>query len=184
MALSPDQAQEALRDIAATERRSFEAYGYKAAAPFLILWGLIWIAGYAVSDFAPLLSGKVWLALAVIGSLGSFIIGGRQKGGGKTVRFDWRIAFTWLTGIVFFTALFAIMAPVDGRQMGAIFPLFIGTSYVVLGIWIGMRFVLAGLLIAALTLIGFYYVDQHFALWMAVLGGGTLTATGLWLRSA
>lgn len=184
MPISPDQAQQALRDIAATERRSFEAYGYKAAAPFLILWGLIWVVGYAVADLKPEFSGTVWIALAAVGSIGSFLLGARQSRGSESLKFDWRIAFTWLTGIVFFTALFAIMAPVDGRQMGAIFPLFIGTSYVVLGIWIGMRFVLAGLLIAALTLFGFYYVDQHFALWMAVLGGGTLTATGLWLRSA
>lgn len=42
MPLSRNEAADALRDIAQTERRSSSAYGYKETAPFMFLWGVIW----------------------------------------------------------------------------------------------------------------------------------------------
>ncbi len=50
MPLSREQAEGALRDITQTERRSFSAYGYKSAAPYLLLWGALWIVGYGATD--------------------------------------------------------------------------------------------------------------------------------------
>jgi hypothetical protein len=43
--------------------------------------------------------------------------------------------------------------------------------------------VLAGVVVAALTLIGFFGLPQYFLLWMAVVGGGALILGGFWLRS-
>jgi hypothetical protein len=183
MPISRDQAQDALRDIAQAERRSSSAYGYKSAAPFLILWGLLWIVGYGGTDLWPDRANAIWLGVLIVGTAASTFLGMRIKSNAKP-RFDWRIFATWLAALVFISAMLAVFKPVNGAQVGALIPLLVACSYVVMGIWTGVRLVFAGLIIAALTLGGFFYLPSHFALWMAAVGGGCLIATGLWLRSA
>lgn len=182
MPLSPEQAQDALRDISRTERRSFSAYGYTSAAPFLILWGALWFVGYGGVDLAPTIAGWIWLGVGIVGTVASTLIG--MTSGAKPRPFSWRIFFTWLAALAAISSVFSVMRPVSGAQIGAIIPLFVAWAYVILGIWMGARLAIAGLAIAALTLFGFFCLASHFALWMAFIGGTTLIGTGLWLRSA
>jgi len=182
MPLTHGEAADALREISKTERRAFSAYGYKSAAPFLILWGCLWFAGYGATDLIPKLANWVWLAIVVIGTVGSTVLGMRT-GPGKA-RFSWRIFSIWLAALAALSSIIAVMRPVSGAQIGAVIPLVVGWAYVVLGIWMGLRFVIAGLAIVALTLFGFFFLIAHFSLWMALVGGATLIGTGLWLRSA
>jgi hypothetical protein len=86
--------------------------------------------------------------------------------------------------IFFVCAIFTVLKPSDGAQVGAVIPLLVACCYVIMGIWIGVRLAVAGIVIAALTLVGFFYIPAHFALWMAAVGGAALIGTGLWLRSA
>ena len=183
MSLSRDEAENSLRDINRATRLSFEAYGYKSAAPFLILWGALWAIGYGVTDLWPAKSGWTWLGVVVFGFVASALLGARAGNGSKP-RFSWRIAATALVVCAFISATFAILGPINGAQVGAFIPLLIALVYSVMGIWMGFRFLIAGLLVGALTLGGYFYLHEHFALWMACVGGGTLIATGLWLRRA
>ena len=61
-------------------------------------------------------------------------------------------------------------------------PMVVATIYAVFGIWKGLRFLFAGIAVAALTLIGFFFLPQYFLLWMAAVGGGSLMLVGVWLR--
>jgi len=181
MPLSREQAEGALRDITQTERRSASAYGYKSAAPYLILWGILWMIGYGATDLTPHISGLVWAGVCLVGTVASALLG--MRGGGVKRPFSWRIFFSWIAAIFFICAIFTVIKPSDGAQVGAVIPLLVACSYVIMGIWIGTRLAIAGIIIAALTLFGFFYLAAHFALWMAVVGGVTLIGTGLWLRS-
>jgi hypothetical protein len=184
MPLSREQAQDALRDITRTERRSFSAYGYKSAAPQLILWGVMWLIGYGGTYLVPPATNWIWLGVVVVGSTGSTLLGMRTKPR-NTAKFSWRIFFTWLSALAAIASVLAIFAPFNGMQIGSLFPLFIGWTYVVLGIWMGWRFSILGLAVVALTLFGyFHFSPESFVLWMAFLGSAILIGTGLWLRSA
>src|SRR5262245_41730570 len=46
MPLSPQDASAALDDIARVEARSATLRSYQGAAPYLILWGVLWAVGY------------------------------------------------------------------------------------------------------------------------------------------
>lgn len=182
MNVTRDEAQTTLRDIASAERRSATAYGYKAGAPHLILWGAVWLLGYGGTYFAPRQANLIWIALALVGSVSSTVIGMRSRPAQKQ-KFSWRVFFTWLAALGALSSIVAIFAPVNGMQIGSLFPLAIGWAYVILGVWLGGRYAATGLAIVALTLFGFFYLaPQPFLLWMAVLGGATLIGTGLWLR--
>lgn len=42
---------------------------------------------------------------------------------------------------------------------------------------------MAGLSLSVLTLVGYLFLPQHFLLWMALVGGGTLIGSGLWMKA-
>lgn len=182
--LSRDEASETLKSIQQTQGRSAQAYGYQSAAPFLILWGVIWFLGYGATDLYPRYADWAWGTLVVIGFALSAFLGKRSSTRPDGARHGMRIMATWLTMLVFVSAVFSVMPPTRNEQIGAFIPLLIAFFYGVLGIWAGMRFLIAGAAIAVLTLGGFFLLQSHFSLWMAAVGGGTLVATGFWLNKA
>jgi hypothetical protein len=196
MTLSPDEAANALRDIAAVETRSRRAYGYREASPHLILWGVLWAVGYGLHEPWPQRGWAIWMTIIAIGLAADFAIslsdanrrdaqGGRvadptQLPGEAWLR--WRFPGIVLTAFAFIAATLAVMAPHSGRQIGAFIPLVVAASYAVAGLWLGLRFIVAGAVIGGLTLGGFFLVPAHFNLWMAGVGGGALILAGCWFR--
>jgi hypothetical protein len=180
MALSQLEAAEALQSIATAESRSATLRRYRGAAPHLILWGVLWALGYGLTQLMPARGAAIWAVIVVVG-LAAGTMTMFRKGARPAA---WRFAAIWATLIVFCAATFAIMAPVDGRQVAAFIPLVIAASYVIGGIWLGSRFVAAGIAVAVLTLAGFFLLREYFLLWMAVVGGGALLLAGLWLTKA
>ena len=80
MSLSPQDAAAVLRDIEQTQSRSAILHEYQHAAPHFIIWGIIWIVGYGLSDFFPTREYAIWAALVPVGLVaGAFI----QSGGSR-----------------------------------------------------------------------------------------------------
>jgi len=183
MPLSRNEAADTLRDIGRTEQRSSHAYGYERAAPFLILWGVIWFVAYGATDLIPQVSQWAWPVLAIVGMAISFWMGVRQQTSGAS-KYAWRWLALMAAITAFITATFLVLKPVNGMQIGAFVPLIVALIYIVAGLWLGFRMLVTGVAIGALTLVGYLYVPQHFGLWMAVVGGGALVLGGVWLRRA
>jgi hypothetical protein len=182
MPLSTSEATEALRDISRTERRSANAYGYSAAAPHLILWGVIWIVGYGTGYLKPEWT-NIWIPLVLGGSIASFWIGWRMRPA-NAPRYDWRYSGTFMAIFVFVFAFLSIMPPHTQNQASAFFPLLVSLFYALIGIWSrGARMLLLGIAVLALTVFGFFALPQIFILWMALVGGGSLILGGIWLRT-
>ncbi len=191
MNLSHDQAVENLKEIEKTSRRSAQALGYANASPGFILWGVIWMAGYAGSDIILRdVADKhwinwLWFSLTVIGVTGSHLIGrgqhqGRNDQAARGVGLRWGASFAVLW--VFTVATFLVLQPATPMATGAFVPLLVAAVYAIFGVWKGLRFLYAGIAVAALTLGGYFFLPEHFLLWMAVVGGGSLVLVGLWLR--
>jgi hypothetical protein len=182
MPITHAEAQEALRDISRTGHASATTYGYRHASPHLIVWGIIWALGYGICWFRPQ-CGIVWPALVLIGIAASTYIGWQSKPAGAR-EYDWRYASTALAVFAFIAAQFAVMPPRTDAQVSAFFPILVALFYAIVGIWTrGARMLVAGVVVAALTLAGYFLLPQYFALWMAVVGGGALILGGIWLRS-
>jgi hypothetical protein len=175
--LSPQEAASALRDIDTAQKRSETLRRYALSSPHLVLWGMLWVVGYGLTDFFPLHGRAIWTVIVAIGLVAGFAAM-RQRDHGA----GWRYGAIALTLTAFFCAIFAVLSPVNGRQVAAVIPLALAAAYILVGIARGPRFVVTGLLIAALTPAGFFLLKQHFALWMAGVGGTALILAGLWLR--
>ena len=180
MALSPQDAAQALNDIERTQRHSALLRGYAGGAPHVLLWSVLWAVGYGLTYLLPARSGAIWTIVIGIGAAAGIAVLYRTRGSAPAWRYG--AAFAVLAG--FSIATLTILRPVDGMQVAAFVPLVVAMAYAVGGLWWGLRFVVAGLALAGLTLAGYFLLREHFLLWMAVVGSGTLLLAGLWLRRA
>ena len=182
MTIQPQEAADALRDIEQARRNSAKAYRYQRFSPHLFLWGAIWIIGYTISYFRPSAS-LIWMALVVIGLAASFWMGAQGAGAHAGASQGWKYGATALAIFLFITALFAILPPKSPEQLGAFFPILVALLYALVGIWMGgIRIILLAVALGALTVGGYFWLPQYFALWMAGVGGGALILGGFWLR--
>ncbi|HEX7790703.1 MAG TPA: hypothetical protein VF467_09300, partial [Afipia sp.] len=75
------------------------------------------------------------------------------------------------------------LGPFTPRQLSVFWPTYFMMVYSIVGLWIGPAFVVIGLGITALTMVGYYAVGgAWFDLWMAVVNGCGLMLGGFWMR--
>ena len=192
MNVTRDEAARALGEINQAGGRMRRLGLYADMAPNFILWGLIWFAANLVTEFRPEWSPAAW-------QIGTLLIGtpltlyfvvrqGRRSGarirqaGGDAKALGGRMALLGAIAWAFFFSIIAVTAPLNGRQIDAFISLFFAFAYAIGGVWGGWRLIAIGGVAAAAILFGYFAIDQHFYLWMGVVGGGALFAGGLWLR--
>jgi hypothetical protein len=189
MTISRVQAAAALDEIDRTELRTRVSSSYANASPYLILWGVVWIAGYGgCAVVAPEHWGLVWLPLVLIGSLGSAWLQSRAAGqqrrhGLSGAGGSWRTAVLSLAVMAFIGSVYYVFRPV-GTGPYLVFPaLIVGLIYSVVGTIARMpRFVWIGAAIFVATMAGYILVPAWTAVWIAVVAGGGLVLGGLWMR--
>lgn len=174
------QAAAALSEVEAIVRRVRQSRIYDLASLMLIQWGGLILAGYLASYLWPRSEGWLWVGVNCVGVAGTFALGtwARRRSG---VRFDARIPLALLLFFAFgyFTCTLGHFGP---RELGAFWPMYFMLVYTIAGLWFGRAFVVIGVGIIALTLIGYFYVGAWFDLWMAFVNGGGLILGGLWMR--
>jgi hypothetical protein len=182
MSISPQQATEALLDIERAQRRAFVLRGYEVGAPHFLLWGAIWFVGYGLTEAFPARAGLYWIALSLGGVLGGYLLGKAAAARGLVSKDGWRYLAAVGSTVAFMLLTYAIMQPRDSAQLGAFPALLVSFLYVLAGIWKGARWTVVGIVVAGLTMAGYELLQEHFNLWMALVGGGALVSTGLWFR--
>jgi hypothetical protein len=87
------------------------------------------------------------------------------------------------TMICYFVAMFLVLAPLNGRKTGAFISLFWTLAYMAAGSWVGTRLFTTGLVGTVGIVLSYLYAGNYFPLALAIVGGGTLIAGGLWVRT-
>lgn len=188
MPISRDEAAVALSEIERAAARHHTHRGYRIAGPILILWGIIWLAGYCAMGVLPGAQwGWLWLALDAIGVAGSVMLGlrGRAQASLRTggALDAWR-PFLWGLAIVALVgATFTLMRPADINAFIAYPGIVTGFAYVVFGLMRMPRLALIGAAMFAATLAGFFLFPAILTWWMAAVGGIGLILGGVWLRT-
>jgi hypothetical protein len=187
MNISRQEASAALDSIheagAAVNQRRL----YASVAPFLILWGLVWAVCNGVSQFWPQWAAYAWIAGNVTGAaatvwLSVAIARCERLSGAEGRARGRRFGVLGMTIICYYVAMFVVLSPLTGRRIGAFISLFWTLAYMAAGAWIGMRLSTIGLIGTIGIVLSYLYAGHYFPLAMAVVGGGTLIAGGLWLR--
>ncbi|HEX8668278.1 MAG TPA: hypothetical protein VF727_07900 [Allosphingosinicella sp.] len=188
MPISQAEAASALRDIDETTARTMEMRAYREASPYLLLWGLVWAAGYGLMGLLPADQwGLLWLPLDLAGVAASVAIGCRARRRAASRGAAARANLLPMLATVFFTTLFVmavyvLFAPTR-HEPYLVFPaLVVGLIYVVLGAWKMRRLAWIGAAMFLLAMAGFLFLRPWLPFWLAAVGGGGLVAGGLWLR--
>jgi hypothetical protein len=176
MNITKQEAQASLAEIENAITLTQKAMGHFTGY-ILMLWGVIWMFGFSATQFCPEQANWTWLALDVVGFIGTFICVkksryGARRPGGRRVGYAWLI----LSG---YFMLWCILLQPQGRQIIAFASTVFMCAYMVMGLWLGRLLFWLGLTVTVLTLVGYFALPAWFALWMAVVGGGALFISGL-----
>lgn len=180
MAVTRDEAREALKAARDAQSRSATLRGYQSAAPHLMLWGVTYALGFTIQYLRPAWNGMHWAVLGSVAGFGDWLIARADRparGGNGKMILGLTAAFTG-----FIAGSFAIFQPTDQRQAAAFFPLVVALAYVLFGALGLPRLMWTGVALGVLTLAGFFLLPDVFLLWMAAVGGSALFLGGVWLR--
>lgn len=191
MSLSRDEAAAALDHVALADRRVRTWRGYAEASSYMLLWGAIWLVCNVVADWRAGWGGVAWLVGLVAGAMVTAALTIRNalrwknsfpasREEGRAI--GRRAALLGSTMMLWFPAMSVIAGPFAPRQSSALVSLTWAFIYMATGAFVGWRLFAIGLVTAAGIVAGYLFVQQHFLLWMGVVGGGSLIAGGLWLR--
>ena len=148
----------------------------------LWIWGAVWgamaLLAHVRGDGATV--HFPWLAaVGIVASLATGFVQRRQV----RMPLNARLLLA-LASVVAFAAVypFVLHARIDARNAFVFIALIVAQCYVVAGLWTDTYLLWTGLLLTALLLIGLFCITAGFWLWIAVFAGGTLLATGFYVR--
>jgi hypothetical protein len=205
MDISKQEAQGSLDQIQAAVSQTRKRIAAGSTAPLLILWGAIWFVAYLgtyltyLFNFEPyclrlthrvsigihIAAGLCWMVLVPIGIAASWIIGVRRAP--VKSPHNKRFGFSGLILFVYAGVWLALLWPWNDYQISAFLASIPMFAYVMMGLWWADRVLLwLGIVVTLLIIVGFFlfHFQPAFWLWMAVLGGGALAGTGLYIRKA
>lgn len=143
----------------------------------------------------PRNSGPLWAILTTLGIIGSALLGRAARNPTILGRYGSRIGLSWLALFSFAVIWVFILGPADlawahqvhvteliNRKIAAFWATVPMFAYIIMGLWLDRFFLWLGGLVTVATLFGYYAIHGYFFLWMAVVGGGSLMAGGLFIR--
>lgn len=183
MDITKEEARTALASVARTQLALRQALRAHCGHLHLWLWGTVWmIMGLTAHCGGSKAIQRYFIALGIAGGIGSVLIGllqGRQVRPPVDVRYV-RVLVAVLAGGLLWPF---VMSPAPANELiFAYIGLLVAQLYVVAGLWFDVYLFRLGLLLAAVILTGLWFFLPVFWLWIALLGGGTLIASGCYVR--
>ncbi len=183
MNMTRNEAQQSLETIHQVQREIRRTLAIGGAPFYMMLWGAIWFLGYLGSHFLPpKTAGDLWGALVAMGFILSFVIGWKLSTKVRTPGYDARIGIFWLLWIIY-TFLIVWLGGFDSNP--TLMSLFISImamfGYVVMGLWLWTPLTWIGLGVTVIIVLAYILVPAYINLVMAVLGGGVLFFSGLYI---
>ncbi len=188
MEISPQDARKSLDDVQRITEQTRRVLASGGAPYYLLLWGAIWLVGFTLTQFVDeraWVLGMVWGVLDLIGAIGSAWIGFRLSQRVRSQIMSVRIGLFWLA-LLGYAALLVFLSRPDSKELIALLIVVMAMfGYVAMGLWLNSAVIVwIGLGVTLLSLLGYFFLRDFFSLWMAVLGGGTLMASGWWMLKA
>ncbi len=180
--VGPAEAASTLADIDAIVRRVRQSQIYDTSSRLMILWGALVFAGNLVTYLTPGYAGYAWILVYLAGVAGSAAVGVASRARSGRPGFDGRIFVAYLMVFAFGFFCVNVLGHFTPRQIGTFWPIYFMLLYGLAGLWFGYAFIVIGLGVTALTLVGYFFIGAEFPLWMAFVNGGGLIVGGLWMR--
>ncbi len=188
MNVSKEDAQASLSSVQSAMDQTRKALTSSYVNPSLIMWGLIWIIAFTTAHFNLAYAYYIFIGMSIIGGVGTALICrvSHSKASVKDTSanpYASRITALWIFLCIYIIIWLFLFAPFTGIQCNAFICTTVMFTYIVMGLWFNNRFMIVlGLAITAATLVGYYLLRNYYCLWMALVGGGAIFGTGLYIK--
>lgn len=177
------EASAALSEINDMVQRVRQSRIYDLASQFMVVAGILVVAGNLATFLVPRYAAVIWPAVNVLTVSISAVISIYDHRRTGLLSFDFRIFFVFVLFYAFGMLCTLVLGHFGPREMGTFWPIYFMLFYCIAGLWFGRAFLAIGLAITLLTLIGYFFITSgEFLIWMAVVNGGGLIVSGLWMR--
>jgi hypothetical protein len=181
MRIDAKSAEASLADIDVIVARLNQSSFYRGASILLIIWGALVTIGNVATFLAPHEARVIWVTINSLGLIATIATGWQYRR--KGTDFDWRIVIALVLFFAFGAAC-SRMGHFGPRELNAFWPILFMFGYALAGLWLGRIFTFLGVVIAALTFVGYLSIERWFELYLAVVDGGGLILAGFWMRRA
>jgi len=183
MNITQDEAKLSLEAVERIQRQTRRSVAHGGGPWHMMVWGVVWFLGFLANHFlAPAQAGMVWSVMAGIGTILSFVVGwwyGKQM---RRPMLDARIGLFWLAWfvnssvIIYLTKVYQ-----DSTAMSLTIAVLAMFGYVVMGLWLWSPLAWVGISVTVLATLSYALAPEYVNLVMALLGGGTLFFSGLYI---
>ena len=187
--MSSTEAEEALAAIQKMMQKTRRSIASSGAHISLIITGIVWLIGFTCNQFlSDEILPYVWIPVSILGSILATVLGiriGKRVRSPSAAAIGKRIGFIWLLLAVYCIAAIAVTWPLEENQLTALVVMCVMVGWLVMGLQLSTYsvWVWQGLIVIALVLVGYFWLPNFFYLWIAILGGGGMIASGLYIRS-
>jgi hypothetical protein len=184
MNITPSDAESALASIREAENQMRKAMNASGGGYQLISWGVIFMIGYTLNQFADRLPLAVvvgtWVVISVLGNTVTATVNIRRA---KKFHAPYGARLTALWGIFILFALIGafFVHPTGPREINLLVNLMVMMGLAVTGLWVDLTLLWISLAVTGLMLFGYIVLTDYFFLWLAIVGGGAMIGSGLWL---
>jgi hypothetical protein len=177
------EASAALSEINDMVQRVRQSRIYDLASQFMVVAGILVVAGNLATFFVPHYAVVIWPAVNLLTVSISAVISIYDHRRTGLLSFDLRVFFVFVLFYGFGMLCTLVLGHFGPREMGTFWPIYFMLFYCIAGLWFGRAFLAIGLAITLLTLIGYFFITSaEFLIWMAMVNGGGLIVSGLWMR--
>jgi hypothetical protein len=149
----------------------------------MFIAGIMWLVGFTGTQFlTDVYVGLVWAIVSALGTLAMVWVGFHATRHSSVKASPWWpfLLYWWVLGACDILLIWVFRID-DHAQIGLLILLTTGLGYVQFGALFHWFIGAVGILIAALAITAFLLIPTYFSLAMAILGGGLLIASGLWM---
>lgn len=177
------EASQALSDIDDMVKRVRQSRIYDQASQIAIISGALVLTGNIANYFAPGYALFIWPTVNALNAVAVVAISLMQGPKSAIGTLDFRVLVAFLLFFAFGLLCSSVLGHFGPRELGTFWPIYFMLFYCIGGLWFGRAFLALGLSITVLTLIGYFFITSAaFLLWMAVVNGGGLIVSSLWMR--
>lgn len=180
--ITPEEAARALQAIELSRAAMRTAVRANRGHAYLWLWGSLWAAMGLLAQTQGFAGIRLFPWLSLGGVIASILIGWRQS---ATIRLpiDRRFIGVLAASLAFGLAWISVLGGTTSpERVFAYIGLLVAQAYVFAGFWFDTYLLWLGLAVAAAMLLGLFVFPAFFWIWIAVFGGGTLIASGFYVR--
>ncbi len=189
--LNPEQARQMILEIERIQTRTRQIIASSKVSFILMLWGTVWFFSFLTCHFMPAREWIIWTISDVIGIAGTILLVILEKRKVRTKnplskKLGLQLWWFWFLLLVYGGVFMMVLGTDRGfqsSQIGAFICVLVMFAYIVMGLWLDANFLLwLGLAVTALIIVGYFFLNSFFNLWMAPAGGSVLFLTGLYIQ--